>query len=146
MKTHPAFAILKALKSAFPNAVVHPLDVDYALLTEFAWHNTHRLFAHSMFQQGLPEWLAEKGDCDDWAWLLRGYVIRRNWHQSESRVPVAIFYLHYTTRQGIVHAINCAVVRRGDNLAVLPIEPQPHQGGPFEMTTEERASVTLVIG
>lgn len=146
MKSHPTLAIRQALGSYFPNAVVHPLDDEYALLTERAWASMHQLFSYSMLQREQPEWVKDKGDCDDWAWLFRSYIIERNWQQSESKLPIALYYLHYTTRKGERHAINAAIVRRGDVLAVLPFEPLPNGGGPFEMTRAERESCTLLIG
>jgi hypothetical protein len=145
MRTHPAFAIRQALGAHFPRAVAHMLDAEYATLTGPSWVDVHQDFADSMFAQGLPEWLADKGDCDDWAWLFRARVIERNWHQHASRVPVACFYIHYTTRQGEFHAANAVIIREGDQLRVHPLEPQPN-GGLFVMTAEERSSCTLIIG
>lgn len=144
MRTQPVFFINMALGNTFPHAVASVLDQEYATLTEEAWASMHSSFIYSMNQRGLPEWLAEKGDCDDWAWLFRAWLIERNWRQPESAVPVACCYLHYTTQHGTPHAINAAVIRRGEALAVLPIEPQPG-GGPFEMTEAERLSCTLYI-
>lgn len=145
MRIHPGIVIRQALQDQFPQAAPRILDREYATLNESAWRSLHENFVYTMRQRGLPEWLAEKGDCDDWAWLFRAWLIERNWRQEKAAVPVAIFYLHYTTRRGEYHAVNAAVVRRGAALAVLPIEPQPH-GGPFAMTAAERQSCNLILG
>ena len=145
MKTHPSIAIQQALRSYFPGAQLHPLDAQYATLTLDAWGKVHSAFVAHMWEQDLPEWLEQKGDCDDWAWLFRAYVIEHNWSQQASRVPVACFYLHYTMSDGTHHAINAVVIRDGEQLLVAPIEPQP-EGGLITLTQAERESCTLIIG
>lgn len=145
MRTHPSIAIQQALRSYFPGAQLHPLDAQYATLTLDAWGKVHSAFVAHMWEQDLPEWLEQKGDCDDWAWLFRAYVIEHNWSQQASRVPVACFYLHYTMSDGTHHAINAVVIRDGEQLLVAPIEPQP-EGGLITLTQAERESCTLIIG
>ena len=145
MRIHPAIFIQQTLRAYFPNATWYPLDQAYATLTLAAWADAHHSFTESMWAEGLPQWLVEKGDCDDWAWLFRADVIKRNWHQSQSRVPVAFFYLHYVKDSGVDHAINAALVRDGERLYIAPIEPQP-DGGLVQLTPTERASCKLVIG
>lgn len=145
MTPHPAYVMHGTLRSFAPNALVKLLDAEYATLVEGAWPGLHAEFVADMWERGLREWLEGKGDCDDWAWLFRSWIIERNWRQGRSRRPIALFYLHYTQDGGPYHAINAAVVRRGELLTVLPIEPQPG-GGPFELTEAERQSCTLIIG
>ena len=145
MKTIPSAHIQHVLAAHFPNARIRLLDSEYVTLTGEAWAKLHTEFISRMWGKDLTEWLAEQGDCDDWAWLFRGDVIERNWQQHGSHLPVACFYLHYTTRDGVYHAINAVVVRDGNRLLVLAIEPQPG-GGIVTLTPQERESCDLLIG
>lgn len=145
MKTHPADHVRHVLAAHFPHARIRLLDTSYATLTPEAWPKVHTDFVARMWGKDLTEWLAEQGDCDDWSWLFRADVIERNWQQQGSRVPVACFYIHYTTRDGVYHAANAAVVCEGERLSVLAIEPQP-DGGTITLTPQERTSCDLCIG
>ena len=137
--------IREAFREEYPLANwVEPVDPDYQTLTSYGMEWLLQQFHNTLEERGLF-YTEGKGDCDKFAWLFRAYVIERNWVTPASVHPVPIFYGHYTTDQGVRHAINFPIVKEGDKLTARAIEPQP--GGALKrLSSRERSTVTLLIG
>ncbi|MGZ0657083.1 hypothetical protein ACWPKS_15880 [Coraliomargarita sp. W4R72] len=146
MRTVSAQQIRAVLHAAHPHAIIRPLDTEYAVLTPRAWSALHSEFVFEMRSRGLSEWVEGKGDCDDWAWVFRSWIIERNWQQSASKLPIALAYKQYTTSSGVYHAINGPVVPTSEGgLVATHLEPQPFSGGPFTMSAVEADSCDFII-
>lgn len=147
MKIIPAQQLRDALHAKFPNAQIVLLDAEYHVLTLEALRELQSDWEQYMRLRGFAGYVAEKGDCDDFAWLKRAWLIERNRIQGRATRAIASPYLHYRTREAVWHAINADVTPAtgmAADLMVIPNEPQPG-GGQFNSTQEEDASCNLIL-
>lgn len=140
--------IRAAIAEYLANATWTPLDRTYVLLREAVIEELMLDFEQWLAEQGIGLYELEKGDCDDFAWLFRAFVIIRNWKQRLSNLPVCVLYGHYWLNANPTekHAINFLPVRddRG-RIRLRPVEPQ-HRTGRIEMTAAERQTADFTIG
>lgn len=132
----------------YPNANwCEPMDAEYALLTAMGYELLLSEFHRSLRDRGLV-YIAEKGDCDDFAWLFRAYLIERNWRSEHAAAPLACRYGHYTDDRLGRHAIVFPTVvdATTGSLVTRALEPQPGSIGVRRLTRTERKTVTYLVG
>jgi hypothetical protein len=96
---------------------------------------------------GCGRWLANKLDCDKWAWLYKAYIIIRNALSNRpNAIPIGLVCYLQNGDKDLAHAINNAIWTKGNvgGFQLGEIEPQPN-AGILKLTKAERESVWLVV-
>ena len=131
----------------YRNARIYTLDRDYSLVDCKLIDKADSQFTWQMRLVGLHRWVAEKLDCDKWAWLFKAYVTIRNaLSKREFAIPIGILCYHVNGDRSKGHMINSYLHydERCGKMSIQEIEPQPNNGA-VNLTPKERDSAWLVV-
>lgn len=145
MRTLTGIRLRLRLRRFAPNAHRAVNDGAYAVLDPEAPARLHHEWSAAAWARDMTEWIPERVDCDEWAWLFRGWCLHRHIISTGRQAGLAVGYIHYRrAADGLLHSANFAVVADCDDTRFAPIEPQPGEG-PINLTDQERESISLVV-
>ena len=134
-----------SLRSRYQSAKVYLFDAEYTATDRSVIDKAYSQFIWQMRLVGLTMWLANKLDCDKWAWLFKAYVTVRNALSKRSNaLPVGIICYHVGADKSRPHCINAYAHTDGEEFSIVELEPQP-KSGTKELTEEERKTVWLAV-
>ena len=131
----------------YRNARIYTLDRDYSVIDYKLIDRAYRQFIWQMKLVGLHRWVAEKLDCDKWAWLFKAYVTIRNaLSKREFAISIGTLCYHINVDRSKGHMINSYLHydKECGKFFIREIEPQPNNGV-VNLTPKELDSAWLVV-
>lgn len=139
--------VISAIKAELPNAVIIPMDEDYAIPTRnWILGPFSRAIDANLSRLGLSGWRSSSWDCDKFvrlAWFTAAVIHART--APESKQGYAIGWMIYMRENGDAnppspHSINLAVLRAS---RLLYYEPQAK--AEIRLQAPEKDSCTVVV-